>query len=189
MTPKKKKLEIEETKSGHFKCGEIHAEKILYFPYETHALGKKDPKANDREWVTFWQAISEKNDDLGCCWDVGPKNLDEIIEMCNHLKKIKPRILKETKEDYEFDIKWKEKEEKWYIKLYEELLEDITVQFRPFEWKATRSIITKENVGRNTSKWVSGFHFGPLVITFGRNWKHFGEFLLTIGNIFKWKIK
>lgn len=45
----------------------------------------------------IWYIIDKKNPNDGLCWDFEYKDLNKIIELLQELKKIKPRIYKETK--------------------------------------------------------------------------------------------
>lgn len=119
---------------------------------------------------------------VGCCLVYDPdgasmcfdfvfehiKDIESVLEQLKTAQAYKYAGSEEEKEYKEFDRKWKERESKWYIKIYRKL-EDISIQLFLFDWKlkfGKGSFFKKKNVNDGSAQWLAhGVQIGPLIIT------------------------
>jgi hypothetical protein len=138
------------------KAGKMRGEKVKY---------------PDGIGYTIWEPFKEKEEDdedsSGICFDFPDANMPDIIQLLNDMKNAEPSIYEEDPKYTEFENKRKEKEKKWWYKVYDKI-NDIGIHFTPFDWRFSCHIITRPVDGKKmgtVSKWCEGIHFGPLLLT------------------------
>jgi len=142
------------------KSGKMRGEKVKY---------------PDGIGYTIWEPFKveeEEGEDgsTGICFDFSDNQMEDIIKLLNMMKDAEPDIYVEDKKYTEFENKRKEKEKKWWYKIYDKI-NDVGIHFTPFDWRFSCHIITRPVDGKKMGtvrKWCEGIHIGPILLTWWR---------------------
>ena len=117
-----------------------------------------------------WKAKDGTDDDCGLCLDFGEEHIDSIIDILTKLKEQEAEVYKPDKEYLKWKKEREEKESKWYYKIWDNYLDNIAIQFSPFDWRLRISktrMVSKRSIQKNEQfhTMVKGFYFGPICVT------------------------
>lgn len=109
----------------------------------------------------------EKDEESGICFDFPEQDIGQLISLLQEYKTKEPEIYEED-EEYETRLKViEEKHNKWYYKLWEKYLENISISINFFDWNLKFILIGRKKVFGNETVYAicRGIALGPIIIT------------------------
>jgi hypothetical protein len=136
-----------------YRSGKLRGKKVLY---------------PDGVGYTIWQVLGDDDEDdgVGICFDFPDDQMNDMLRVLRQLEDADADVYEPDPEYEEFKKKQEETEKKWWKKLHN-VVEDIGIQFTPFDWRFHRFLVSKKiPLGSEYGHQICrGFYFGPFCIT------------------------